>query len=134
MATLERFFGALEVIDIPEFLQVVELPDLRLHHVHDDIPKVDEYPLAGFLSLDANRAIVIVLAPLYERGCNGAYMASGTTVRNNHDIGYRGEMPDIQTGDGLGFEIVEYANDELDEYFPGSLLRVSSSRHSTPTR
>jgi hypothetical protein len=82
--------------------------------VHNDIGKINEYPLSAVLALNANRLAVVFFRSLNDRIRYGASMSSGPTVRDDHKIRNRSQMPNIQTRYGFGFEIVEYVYDELD--------------------
>ena len=75
-----RVLRVLHAVKIPKSLEIVKLSDLRQHHVHNDIGKINEYPLSAVLALNANRLAVIFFRSLDDRIRYGASVSASRLV------------------------------------------------------
>jgi len=112
--------------DRPDFLEVVERPHLGAEQVDDHVAGVDQHPVAVRQALDPGLAGAGLFQRAHQVVGDGADMAVRAPGRDDHAIGDRAFVFQVDEYDVLGLIVVETGQNEVLQTFYGGKVLVLS--------
>src|SRR5262245_31406489 len=91
----------------PQLLEVVVLPDRRLHDVDDDVAEVDQNPLAGGLALGAVHLLAERLRLLLHAARERLGLARRVGGGDDHAVEQAGKVGDVECCDVARLDVLE---------------------------
>ena len=97
----------MRTVGAPHLLEVVEATHLGTENVNEHVTGVDQHPIAGRKALDARIPEPLVLEVLDDAVGDGAHMAVGAALRNDHVVCKRGFAGQVDLDRIFGLHLLE---------------------------
>src|SRR5262249_14581873 len=104
------WFGSIDETNrlaAPHFLEVVKLPNRRVHDVDHHVAQVDQHPFAGLLPLDAVHARAELLDALLHPVGKRPDLPIGVAARDHHALEHGGHARGVEHDDVAPLDVLE---------------------------